>query len=142
MRYFKYIALLVILAIPATFAQAQVAVGVHVGPVYGAYSAPPVCEYGYYPYSPYACAPYGYWGPQWFVGGVFIGAGPWYHFYYTHPAFWHGYYGRFYGRPAFAGARSFRGGPAFRGSDRGFRGENRSFARADRGFRGGHYERR
>ena len=27
---------------------------------------------------PYACAPYGYYGPDWFAGGVFIGAGPWY----------------------------------------------------------------
>ncbi|MGB8113291.1 MAG: hypothetical protein WCF22_05940, partial [Candidatus Sulfotelmatobacter sp.] len=24
-------------------------------------------------------APYGYYGPDWFVGGVFIGAGPWFH---------------------------------------------------------------
>ena len=40
--------------------------------------APPVCPYGYYSYYPYACAPYGFYGPQWFVGGVFIGAGPWY----------------------------------------------------------------
>ena len=39
---------------------------------------PPVCEWGYYAYYPYACAPYGYYGPDWFYGGVFIGAGPWY----------------------------------------------------------------
>ena len=25
-----------------------------------------------------AC-PYGYYGPEWFSGGVFIGAGPWFH---------------------------------------------------------------
>ncbi len=42
--------------------------------VYG----PPVCEWGYYAYYPYACAPYGYYGPGWFYGGVFIGVGPWY----------------------------------------------------------------
>jgi len=41
--------------------------------------APPVCPYGYYDYAPYQCAPYGYYGPEWFPGGVFIGAGPWFH---------------------------------------------------------------
>jgi hypothetical protein len=39
----------------------------------------PVCPYGYYDTAPYACAPYGYYGPEWFTGGVFIGAGPWFH---------------------------------------------------------------
>ncbi|GAB2592206.1 hypothetical protein GCM10027066_33940 [Dyella jejuensis] len=52
-------------------AEAQVAVGVNIGPA-------PVCPYGYYDYAPYSCAPYGYYGPEWFNGGVFIGAGPWY----------------------------------------------------------------
>ena len=23
--------------------------------------------------------PYGYYGPDWFVGGIFLGAGPWFH---------------------------------------------------------------
>ena len=51
---------------------------------------PPDCEWGYYSYYPYACAPYGYYGPSWFSGGLFIGAGPWYHWgFYGHP----GYYG-------------------------------------------------
>jgi hypothetical protein len=136
MRYFKYLALLAILAIPTAYASAQVAVGVQIGPTYGLYNAPPVCTYGYYAYYPYACAPVGYWGPQWFVGGVFIGAGPWYHFYYTHPALWHGYYGRFYGRPAVVGA-PFRSGPVFHGPAPAFRADNRGFARVDRGFRGG-----
>ncbi len=49
---------------------AQVAVDIGVAPD---------CPYGYYDYPPYACAPYGYYGPEWFVGGVFIGAGPWFH---------------------------------------------------------------
>jgi hypothetical protein len=40
---------------------------------------PPVCPYGYYDFAPYNCAPYGYYGPEWFNGGVFIGAGPWFH---------------------------------------------------------------
>ena len=39
----------------------------------------PVCPYGYFDYEPYDCAPYGYYGPDWFVGGLFIGAGPWFH---------------------------------------------------------------
>jgi hypothetical protein len=50
--------------------QAQVTVDVGVAPD---------CPYGYYDYAPYACAPYGYYGPEWFVGGVFVGAGPWFH---------------------------------------------------------------
>ena len=40
---------------------------------------PPLCPYGYYEAPPYACAPDGYYGPEWFSGGAFIGAGPWYH---------------------------------------------------------------
>ena len=36
----------------------------------------PVCPYGYFDYAPYDCAPYGYYGPDFFVGGLFIGAGP------------------------------------------------------------------
>jgi hypothetical protein len=51
-------------------AHAQVAVAI--GPA-------PVCPYGYFDYYPYSCAPYGYYGPEWFVGGIFIGAGPWFH---------------------------------------------------------------
>lgn len=46
---------------------------------------PPVCPYGYFDYPPYDCAPYGYYGPEWFNGGVFIGAGPWFH---GHDRFW------------------------------------------------------
>jgi len=40
---------------------------------------PPACPYGYFETPPYYCAPDGYYGPEWFSGGVFIGAGPWYH---------------------------------------------------------------
>ena len=47
-------------------------VGVAVG-------AAPICPYGYYEAPPYSCAPDGYYGPEWFPGGAFIGAGPWYH---------------------------------------------------------------
>ena len=51
-------------------AEAQVAVEIGVAPE---------CPYGYYDTAPYGCAAYGYYGPQWFTGGVFIGAGPWFH---------------------------------------------------------------
>jgi hypothetical protein len=51
-------------------AEAQVSVSVGVAPD---------CPYGYYDVSPYGCAPAGYYGPEWFTGGVFIGAGPWFH---------------------------------------------------------------
>ena len=56
----------------AQAAPAQVSIGVNIGPA-------PVCPYGYFDYAPYDCAPYGYYGPDWFVGGVFLGAGPWFH---------------------------------------------------------------
>lgn len=98
MRYLKYLVLLAAVALPAAYSQAQVSIGVHIGPDYGYYNAPPVCAYGFYPDYPFACAPYGYWGPEWFVDGVFIGAGPWYHFYYTRPQFYRRYY---YVRPHF-----------------------------------------
>lgn len=53
-------------------APAQISVGVNIGPE-------PVCPYGYFDYAPYSCAPYGYYGPDWFTNGVFIGVGPWFH---------------------------------------------------------------
>ena len=53
---------------PAARAQIVVDIGVE-----------PVCPYGYFDYAPYNCAPYGYYGPDWFVGGVFVGAGRWFH---------------------------------------------------------------
>jgi hypothetical protein len=80
MRSWKYL----VLAVAAGFllyaspwssvpqANAQVSFGVSIG-------APPVCPYGYYDFAPYNCAPYGYYGPEWFTNGVFIGAGPWFH---------------------------------------------------------------
>jgi hypothetical protein len=55
-----------------TFAPAQIGIGVNIG-------AAPICPYGYFDYAPYDCAPYGYYGPDWFVGGLFLGAGPWFH---------------------------------------------------------------
>lgn len=44
----------------------------------------PVCSYGYYEYSPYACAPAGYYGPGYFYNGIFLGMGPWAGWGYNH----------------------------------------------------------
>ena len=78
---------------PLAYSQAAVRVGIGIGPVgVGVVAGPPVCAYGYYPDYPYTCAPYGYYGPSYFVNGVFIGAGPWFH------GWGHPYYGRAYGR--------------------------------------------
>lgn len=94
MRYVKYVALLAVLMVPLAYSQAQVRVGIGVGVGPGYVAGPPACAYGYYNYYPYACAPYGYYGPSYFVNGLFVGVGPWYH--WGHPAwFWNrGYYGR------------------------------------------------
>src|SRR5271155_58383 len=56
----------------ATAPKAQAQVGVEVG-------VAPDCPYGYYDVAPYACAPAGYYGPEWFNDGIFIGVGPWFH---------------------------------------------------------------
>jgi hypothetical protein len=66
-------AALALALVPAHKAEAQVSFGVNIG------GPAPVCSYGYYDYAPYNCAPYGYYGPEWFNGGLFIGAGPWFH---------------------------------------------------------------
>lgn len=55
-------------ATPKVQAQVNIAAGVA-----------PECPYGYYDVAPYSCAPTGYYGPEWFNGTVFIGAGPWFH---------------------------------------------------------------
>jgi hypothetical protein len=74
MRSFKFLALTaaagLCFAASAPKTQAQVSVNIGVAPN---------CPYGYYEAPPYSCAPYGYYGPEWFTGGVFIGAGPWFH---------------------------------------------------------------
>ncbi len=83
MRELKYLALAAVAGFAFTTAatpnaQAQVSVNIGVAPN---------CPYGYYETAPYGCAPYGYYGPEWFSGGVFIGAGPWFH----GPANFHGH---------------------------------------------------
>jgi hypothetical protein len=73
LKYLVFIAVAgICFAATAPNAGAQVSIGVSVGPA-------PECPYGYYDTPPYGCAPYGYYGPEWFTGGVFIGAGPWFH---------------------------------------------------------------
>src|SRR6266446_6516806 len=151
MRYLRFFGLLgIALAIflfSASSANAQrVTFGVGIGgPAY--YGPAPVCAYGYYDYYPYACAPYGYYGPDWFLDGVFIGAGPWFHGYYGRGFYGRGYYGRgFYGRGYYGRGYYGRGGYGYRGrdgfdrggfrGDRGFHGE-RGFHGGDNGFHGG-----
>ena len=46
--------------------------------------AQPICKYGYYGYAPYACAPHGFYGPDYFYNGIFVGVGPWADWGYTH----------------------------------------------------------
>ncbi|WP_263359618.1 hypothetical protein [Acidicapsa ligni] len=74
MQMLKYLAVVVlgagVLLIPLHKADAQISVSI---------GAAPVCPYGYYDYSPYSCTPDGYYGPEWFSGGRFVGAGPWFH---------------------------------------------------------------
>jgi hypothetical protein len=75
MRVFKYVliaafAVLLFSAVPASHAQVSIGIGI---------GAEPACAYGYYGYAPYRCAPYGYYGPEWFNGGAFVGAGRWHH---------------------------------------------------------------
>jgi hypothetical protein len=57
-----------IAGLPTATAQVTIAIGVA-----------PACPYGYFDVAPYSCAPSGYYGPEWFNGRVFIGAGPWFH---------------------------------------------------------------
>lgn len=80
------------IAMTAQKATAQVSVNIGTGdPVPAApVEVAPACPYGYFNYAPYSCAPFGYYGQQWFVGAVFIGAGPWFH----GPEGFHGYVNR------------------------------------------------
>jgi hypothetical protein len=69
-KLLAFSALAIALLSGSSLGPAQVAVSIGVEPG---------CPYGYFDYAPYDCAPYGYYGPDWFVGGLFIGAGPWFH---------------------------------------------------------------
>ena len=70
MRYALVASVASIIAISAPEAYAQFSISIGVAPV---------CPYGYFDYEPYGCAPYGYYGREWFRRGAFIGAGPWFH---------------------------------------------------------------
>src|ERR1700684_2748611 len=76
MNVTKYLSLAALAAaipfVASQRSQAQVSVGINLGPA-------PACPYGYYDYAPYNCAPYGFYGSEWFTSGIFIGAGPWFH---------------------------------------------------------------
>jgi hypothetical protein len=74
MRGFAFLAFAAVagLGFMASTPKAAAQVAVEVG-------AAPECPYGYYDAAPYNCAPSGYYGPEWFTGDVFIGAGPWFH---------------------------------------------------------------
>jgi len=122
MNYLRYLALVGLLMLPLAYSQAQVRVGVGIGFGPGYVAGPPVCAYGYYSYYPYACAPYGFYGPSWFANGIFIGAGPWYHAGFGRPFYGRPYYGRTsYGR-AFPERRFVEHG---RVVGRGFEGRGR-----------------
>jgi hypothetical protein len=114
MRTFKFLLFgaVVGLGLAMTAPAAKAQVGVTIGPE-------PVCPYGYYYNDPYDCAPYGYYGPEWFDGGgVFIGGGPWFH-----------------GRPEFRGYVDNRFHP-----EHGYRGPYpRRGERAERHIDGGHF---
>jgi hypothetical protein len=124
MRGFKSLlcagALLSALALAPT-AKAQISFGINIG-------QPPVCSYGYYGYAPYDCAPYGYYGSDYFYNGVFLGMGPWANWGYGHGWGDHryagyggrGYYGGGYGERGYGG-RGY-GGHGYGGGDRGYGG--------------------
>ena len=76
MTRFKYLALALVAGIVFTLSAPKIGAQVNVGVSIG---AAPACPYGYYDTAPYGCAPYGYYGSEWFTGGAFIGAGPWFH---------------------------------------------------------------
>jgi hypothetical protein len=74
MNRFKVLALaaVAVIGFAASTPRSQAQVSIQIG-------VEPNCPYGYYDYAPYNCSPYGYYSPEWFSGGVFIGAGQWFH---------------------------------------------------------------
>src|SRR5579863_9270606 len=101
---FSALAVALLIFAPTAQAPAQISVGIGVG------GPAPVCPYGYFDYPPYDCAPYGYYGPDWFTDGIFIGAGPWFH----GPAHFYGHVdNRFDPRHGYRGPRPERGAEPF-----------------------------
>lgn len=132
MRNLRILALLGLSLMVAPYAHAQrFGVAIGVGPAY--VGPAPVCPYGYYDYYPYACAPYGFYGPKWFSGGVFVGTGPWFHGYHGYRGYYggrsynghgpvlpergvnRGGYAHGYSGGRFNGGNSFHGGNGFHG---------------------------
>ncbi len=145
----KYLALLAIVGfilLPAPAAHAQISFGIQIG---GGYPEPPPpppgCPYGYYGYPPYDCAPSGYYSPEWFSNGVFIGAGPWYHRGWGdgdgwghHPEGWdRGRGGWDHGRGGWGGGRGYVGG-GFHGGGGGYHGHGGGSHGGGGGGRGRH----
>ena len=155
MKYLRYFALLAVCIFGAGYSRTQDADD------YGyddysyddySYAPAPVCNYGYYAHPPYACAPYGYWGPDFFVDGVFIGAGPWFPGWYGQGYYGGGGYGGYGGgrggysgggggyggRSNFAGGRGGYGGGSggYRGDGGGYGGRS-NFAGGRGGYGGG-----
>lgn len=108
MSGFKYVVFaafagcLLMAAAPKASAQVSVEIGVA-----------PECPYGYYDVAPYDCAPYGYYGSEWFNGGIFIGSGPWFH---GGDGFRGHVNNRFHPDHGYAGARPERGERAVPGN--------------------------
>ena len=146
LRYLALLAIVVFILMPAPAAHAQISFGIQFGGGYpDAPPPPPVCPYGYYSYPPYACAPVGFYGPQWFDNGVFVGAGPWFNHGWGYRDGWdhdrwehdrgrwehdrggwgggRGYIGNgFHGGGGGYHGREFRGGGGFHGHAGGFHG--------------------
>jgi hypothetical protein len=92
---------------------------------------PPGCVYGYYEYSPYGCAPMGFYGPGYFHNGIFLGVGPWANWGYGHG--WGGYRFRGGGGGRYVAGRG-NGGRAYAAN----RGRGPGPARAGRSERASH----
>lgn len=106
MHGFKVVALAAVagLCFAANAPKSQAQVRVEIG-------VAPECPYGYYDAAPYGCAPYGYYGSEWFSGGAFVGAGPWFH----GPANFRGHVdNRFHPEHGYKGAMPERGEKATR----------------------------
>ena len=137
MKCFRLLAVsaLAVLCLSASPNKASAQVTINIG-------VAPVCPYGYFSYPPYQCAPFGYYGPQWFAGGVFIGAGQWFH----GPEGFHGYINHDYDpRFGYRGRCPERGEHADWGRHRGwenqFRGnEYHDEVRHDNGNHYGQYK--
>jgi hypothetical protein len=89
----------------APVAKAQISVNIGIQPV---------CSYGYYDYSPYACAPMGFYGTGYFYNGIFLGMGPWAGWGYGHGWGEHRFVsdggGRYHGGGGAAAGRAYASG--------------------------------